>query len=355
MDDGRDTIAGRLRWQAGWCERLGSPLYAAILEGTAADIERGGAAWRLLEGREREPAGGLLQLRLLGAVHRLVLMGRIPERAAVHPSMGGEADLDRAPALFLAALATHADEVREHLDRPVQTNEVARCAGLVGGFLTIARETGLHLSLLEVGASAGLNLRFDRYRYVSGDWAWGDAGSRVRFEDVFADAVPPLHPLEVAARRGCDRNPLDPRTEEDRLTLMSFVWPDQTRRFGVLRSALEIAAHDDVRVEKAGAAEWAEEMLATPRPGLATVIYHSVVVSYLSAEEGSRLHGAITAAGAAATPDAPVAWLFLEPGEEETDVRLTLWPGGEQRLLARAGFQSSAVRWLGQPGLHASA
>ena len=92
--------------------------------------------------------------------------------------------------------------------------------------------------------------------------------------------------------------------------------------------------------------DWAERVLAAPRPGVATVLYHSVVVQYLSPENASRLHRAIATAGERATAAAPLAWLFLEPGEEEADVRLTLWPSGEERLLARAGFHSSSVRWL---------
>ena len=46
---------------------------------------------------------------------------------------------------------------------------------MLGGFLEIARRTGLTLRLLEVGASAGLNLRFDSYRYELGDERWGPA------------------------------------------------------------------------------------------------------------------------------------------------------------------------------------
>jgi hypothetical protein len=351
VSEAQRTIAERLRWQAGWCARLGSALYAGLLEAAAADTERGGPAWALLAGTEREPVRGFLPLRLLGSVHRLVLMGRLPDLAAVYPSAGGKVDLARAPALFLAALEDHAGEVRAHLDRPVQTNEVSRSAGLLGGFLLIARETGMPLALHEAGASAGLNLRFDRYRYVSGDWSWGDPRSPVRFEHVFADATPPAGiDLQVAARLASDRNPLDPRAEEDRLTLMSFVWPDQGDRFERLRAALVLAREDDVEVERAGAAEWAERVLAEPRPGIATVFYHSIVVQYLSAEDGARLHEAILAAGERATPAAPVAWLFLEPGEEEADVRLTVWPGGEERMIARAGFQGGPVRWLARDG-----
>src|SRR5436189_63817 len=58
------------------------------------------------------------------------------------------------------------DELRERLLAPIQTNEVARCGPLAAGFLFVARETELPLRLLEVGASAGLNLRFDLYRYA---------------------------------------------------------------------------------------------------------------------------------------------------------------------------------------------
>jgi hypothetical protein len=349
VPEAQDTIARRLRWQAEWCARLGSPLYSAILEASADDVEAGGPAWRLLEGREREPARSFLALRLAGAVHRLVLMGRIPDLAALYPSVGGQADLELGPPRFVEALAEHAEEVRAHLDRPVQTNEVARCAGLIGGFLVVARETQLPLRVLEVGSSAGLNLRFDRYRYSSGGLGWGPPDSPVRFDGVFESAFPPFDAdLSVAELRGCDRSPLDPRSEEDRLTLMSYVWPDQSDRFDRLRGALELAQRDALAVERAGAAEWAERALAERREGVATVLFHSIVVQYLSAEEASALHAAITAAGSRATSGAPFAWLFLEPGEQQADVRLTVWPGGEQRLLARAGFHSTAVNWLAE-------
>jgi hypothetical protein len=326
---------------------LGSPLYATILDATAADVERGGPAWRLLEGREREPARSFLALRLAGAVHRLVLMGRIPELAPLYPSAGGEVDLELAPLRFLEVLAEHPEEIREHLDRPVQTNEVGRCRGLVGGFLLVAQETQLPLAVLEVGASAGLNLRFDRYRYSSRGVSFGDPQSPVRFDDVFDSATPPLDAnLVVTERRGCDASPLDPGSSEDRLTLMSYVWPDQGERFRQLEAAFEVAAREKLTVERASAAEWAARVLAERREGVATVLFHSIVVQYLTAEEGTALYQAITAAGNRSTSDAPFGWLFMEPGGDQTEVRLTLWPGGEECLLARAGYHSSQVNWL---------
>ena len=38
---------------------------------------------------------------------------------------------------------------------------------------------------------------------------------------------------------------------------------------------------------------------------------------------------------------------MLEPGGELADLRLTVWPGGEERLLAQAGYHGEPVRWLG--------
>ena len=36
----------------------------------------------------------------------------------------------------------------------------------------------------------------------------------------------------------------------------------------------------------------------------------------------------------------------MEAGEEQADVRLTTWPGGEARVLARATFHGPPVRWV---------
>src|SRR5690606_8980608 len=150
--------------------------------------------------------------------------------------LDGPGEADAAAAAFRATCEAHHEELVASLDVPVQTNEVARCAALVVGFTEVLRATGLPLRLLELGSSAGLNLRaWDRWHYRSGSTAWGDPGAELRFEACYhrphPDLAAPLGPSEaVVERRGCDRNPLDPVTDEGRLLLRSFVWPDQAQR-----------------------------------------------------------------------------------------------------------------------------
>jgi hypothetical protein len=239
--------------------------------------------------------------------------------------------------------------LRDLVARPCQTNEVGRSAALLGGFLDVAAESGLPLRLLEIGASAGLNLWFDRYLYTSGSEHFGDERSKVRFDDVFACGPPSLRQeLSIVERRGCDPRPLDPRAREDRLTLLGAVWADQTERIVQLRAALELAASRPAAVDRAEAGEWLTRQLSEPRPGTATVVFHSIVWQYLSERERSMVVAAIHGAGERASASAPLAWLRMERGGALADVWLTTWPGGHESLVARAGYHGRPVHWLGR-------
>jgi hypothetical protein len=348
--------AAQLRQQAAWCRGLRSRLYAALLEAAAADCEAGGPSWEVLDGHEDMPLGDALALRLLGQVHRRVLEGAAPALARHYASAGGafREGTDAWPA-FREVLAAQRALLRERLLRPVQTNEVGRAASLLGGFLRVAEATGLPLRLLEVGASAGLNLRFDRFRYESEGFAWGDPGAPVRLAPVFEGPAPRLPAqVAVAERLGCDAAPLDPGSEADRLTLRSFLWPDQVERRERLDAALALAGRVPARVERADALDWLERQLA-PRAGAATVLYHSIVMPYLDPERRRRFAERVRSAGAGARREAPLAWLCLEPaplrgGGFEHRVRLVLWPGGRARTLATSSPHGPPVRWLEAAG-----
>ena len=294
-----------------------------------------------------DDAGSALALRFMGAVHRLVLEGRAPGLAAHYPSAGGRPD-EKAARALLETVEDLRDDIRASLDRPVQTNEVGRAAGLIGGFLTVAQRTGLPLRILEIGASAGLLLRWDHFRYEARGATWGPVDSPVRLCD-FNSEVPLPFDVEavVAEREGCDMQPLDPSSEDGRLTLLSYVWPDQVARIMNLRAAIEVAERLPVEVERANAADWLERELAEPAPGYATVVYHSIVLQYLSEDDFERVGTAITRAGRAADVHGPVAWLRMEPGGEQAQVRMTMWPEGKERLVATCSYHGAAVRWLG--------
>jgi hypothetical protein len=345
------SLADLIELQRAGCARLGSAVYDEVLAGVGADVAAGGVCAAVLAPHAGDHWNTALMLRFLGAVHRLVLVGEAPALAAHYPSAGGTPGPGLVAA-FLATVEEHRAEVAAGLTAGVQTNEVARSAALVGGYAWVARRSGLPLRVLELGASAGLNLRFDRFWFDTGETTFGDPASGVRFEGVWRDAGGPPRGLpgldaglEVAERAGCDRNPLDPTSDADRLTLRGFVWPDQVERLANLDAALTIANALPAPVEAGDLGAWLEARLAVRTRGVATVVVHSIVWQYVGRESRNRMRAALRACGETATAASPLAWLRLEPAGAVADIRVTWWPGGEEVVLGTAEYHGIPVYW----------
>ncbi len=357
------TIRDHFQKQARTCDRMGSPFTAGLLAYLAEALDRATAVGAAVLDWPGDPKADALALRLAGGLHALVLSGRDPALAAVYPG-GGDGD-NSGPEAFdeavAGALERHADFLLDFLKSPPQTNEVGRSAILLGGFLTVAAETGRPLALLETGASGGLNLHWDAWRYrlapadspadgTAGDWGAPDAP--LTLEPDWQGPLPPLGPATVVARAGCDQNPIDPGDEQARLRLRAYVWADQTARLARLDAALAHAAASPVRVEKADAGPWLDAALAARPDGAATVVYHSIFWQYVAADTQQRLRAAIEAEGAVATAEKPLAWLRMEPAPEaprHAELRLTLWPApwpdGSERRLAAVDYHGNWVAW----------
>lgn len=334
-----------IRYHQLGCAVNGSPFYAGLLGHIVVDWESGGITSELLPASWERPLQDAAALRLLGAVHRIVLEGRAPELARFYPSAGGHDQGEAWPA-FLRVLEAFRPEIEQGLREQVQTNEIGRAAVLAGGFIEIARRTGLPLALLEVGCSGGLNLRWDCYAFDTGLTVAGDAASALRFAGVWEGAPPDLSlPVRVVERRGCDISPIDPSSAEGARRLESFIWPDQAERLARLRAAMKIARETPVEIDRADAGTWVTDQLARPRPGVATVVYHSIVLQYVPRASRHQMRDGLFAAGENATGDAPIAWLRMEPAGEMADLRLQLWPGGEEEVLAEVGYHGRPIRW----------
>jgi hypothetical protein len=344
------TIRSHFRAQASACARLGSPFTARLLDLVADSLDEAGIVGRTILNWPGDPKADALALRLAGSLHALALSGTAASLAAAYPGRGRGDEPAALRAALLSALDAHAGFILTFLERPPQTNETARAAVLLGGFLTIAAETRLPLRLCEIGASAGLNLHWDAYAYDLGDACWGPLDAPLRLTPAWTGPSPPLIPVAIRSRRGCDRTPIDPSDPGDRLRVLAFVWPDQPERRQRLEVALDLAAGAGVRVEPADAADWVEACLADPVAGEATVLFHSIVWQYLPADKQRRIEAAIRRVGSQATVHAPLAWLRMEPAPDSrhTELRLRLWPAGLERLLAEAHFHGRWIRWLAE-------
>jgi hypothetical protein len=344
LQESRDGVAQQLSRQAKWCADLGSPLYASLLEAAARDLDQEESiVWEVLKDFRDEPGTAALALRFMGAVHRLVLDETLPELAKRYPSTGGDGDAEAAWPLFKKALVDHESTIKELVSHGCQTNEVGRSAALLGGFLEVAHQSRLSVRLLEVGASAGLNLQWDRYRYESLEGAWGDPSSPVRFVNTF-DVPPPLNRnADVVSRKGCDLNPIDPTSEEGALSLRSFVWADQLIRLGLLDGAIQVAREYPIEVERMDAASFLDRELARPVRGVATVVFHSVFIQYVAEIERHRMLNAIEEAQKQSTPQAPVYYLRMEPGDATFEIRL------DDEVLGVSQAHGTGVVWLASP------
>ncbi|MGW4365538.1 DUF2332 domain-containing protein [Nocardia takedensis] len=244
--------------------------------------------------------------------------------------------------------------VRETVSRRrTQTNEAGRAAVLVPAF-------GLFpgpLTLIEVGASAGLCLYPDRfgYRYARGhrlDPA--DGPSEVLLE--CADTGPVPHPARlpsVAHRAGVDLAPLDPADPEDRRWLETLVWPGQTARLERLRGALDIAARDPATVLAGDLNTLVADLVHAAPADTTVVVFHSAVLGYLTPPERERFRRIVS--------ELPCHWIANEapavfpeflgklPGSATapaTDFLLTV----DGTPLARTGPHGQSLHWFDRSG-----
>lgn len=303
--------------QAGWCDGR-SPLYAALCRRLADDPR--------VDALARRPRWDF-PLRLLGGLHCLVLSGRarwdtIDEALDEHGS-------------FLARFAA------EH---EVQTNEVQRCWALLPAFLEIV--DGRPLDLLELGPSAGLNLVWDRYRYVYATGRWGSG----RLELTGDDRVPPPAELlarraEVGRRRGVDRNPIDVTSEEGALLLQSFVWGDQTERLARLRAAIDVVREEPPELIRGDYVDSLPSLLADRLDGGQLIVYETASTQYLDRGQRAALHEAMHHAGR----DEPLTFVTTRSnaGRDFYTLEAVAWPAGERRELADFDFHGGWLEWRG--------
>jgi hypothetical protein len=271
---------------------VSSPLYGRLLLAVADDpdlLALAGAA------RRDQPAG----LLLLAAVHYLLLKGAepLPPLAGFYPGVAGGAARTEDPVpAFREFCLEHRGEIRTLIaSRRVQTNEVGRSACLMPAF-ALASETarGLPLTLVEVGASAGLNLLFDRYAYDYGDGVVrGDAASTVCIScSLRGEAIPPLPEAmpKVASRVGVDLDPVDVRDPDARLWQRALIWPEHTIRAENLRRALEIAQETPPPVVAGDALALLPGILDSIPEDAAPCVFHTHAVYQFAPEDRHRLY-----------------------------------------------------------------
>jgi hypothetical protein len=343
--DREKAVRASFAQQAVYCTQLAAPFTALLCTLLGERLDRSTKIGRRVLDWPGNPApfGDALALRLCGGLHFLVRSGGAPGLAGLYPP----APLPDADTLWGALLPVLGDDaLAPWLDSAPQTNEVGRSAVLMSGLLVVAARFGLPLRLYELGASAGLNLQLDRYRYDLGGRAAGDPASPLVLKPEWSGPPPPEAAVRIIGRAGTDLNPV--ALPQDRERLVAYVWADQAQRLAQLQAALALAAEHPPRLDRADAADWIETRLPLePERGVARIVMHSVAFHYFPESTKQRVVAHIEAAGSTAPADAPLAWLRYEeqPGDGHFSLRLRTWPG-EDELLAWAHPHGRSVTWL---------
>lgn len=187
------------------------------------------------------------------------------------------------PAVALSWLAAHPDAALDLMRaRRTQTNEVARCATL----LPVLALLPPPLALVEVGASSGLCLLYDAWRYhYTGpgiDHRVGVTDSPVELPCV-VDADVPL-PATVPAivwRVGLDLAPVDARDPDARRWLGCLVWPEHHDRAQRLAAALDVAAAVAPTITAGDLVDDLAAVLDRAPAEATVVVLHSATLAYV--------------------------------------------------------------------------
>ncbi|KPN63646.1 hypothetical protein SAMN04488527_11324 [Aliiroseovarius crassostreae] len=339
------TLRAALEQQARSNASLGSPFTARILHLLAQRLTPGTELTdRLFHWPgELGPLGQSVPLRLLAGLHALVLTGACPELVAVYPPHPAPEEDDRLWAALESALHEQSTLLHHWLDNPPQTNEVRRAVVMIAAGHFLASHFDLPFRMLELGASGGLNLMWDRFALMLPDGQMGPADAQVVLRPDWRGDLPKqaAHAPVILDRRGVDISPLNVRNTDDALRLQSYLWADQPERLDRTRAVIGVF---DAKVDQGDAVDWLADQLTRTAPDHLTLIYHTIAWQYFPTETQTRCLSAIKAAGRRG----PVAHLSMEADEhigKGAAITLTLWPDGQRLTLGRVDFHGRWIDW----------
>lgn len=298
-EPGRTEVMGRLTSFADMAERERMPLYHRLASAAAGDAD---VVDRLLFAHpdQRNPP------LLLAAVHDVLLAGDDHRLRAWYPSVVpdarpvGQGTEDPWPP-FRELVLDHGDVETNLRERSTQTNEVGRCAALLPALTEVADTApgsppgGTRpLGLVEVGASAGLNLLLARYDYHYAPDPDHHRGDEVHIVDGDSPVVldcqlrgpirPPLPQVApaIASAIGLDLQPVDLRDRLRSRWLVACQWPEQHDRLHRLRAAIALAHGDPPRVVAGDAVDDLAGAIDTVAAFVLPVVFATWSLSYLT-------------------------------------------------------------------------
>lgn len=269
-----------------------------------------------------------MPLRLLGGLHYLVL--------------GGEASWDDP-------LDAHREFLSQFVrEQGVQTNEAQRAWVLTPLFLRVAERTGAaSFDLIELGASAGLLLAWDRYRSVYEQGEWGPEGSPLTLSGIERSPVRAdllEQAPKVGRRVGVDLAPIDVTSDEAARLLKCFVWAGQEQRLQRLDHAIAAVREDPPELVRGDYVEVLPELLSDRDPAALTVVFASATLRYVGDEGLARIRSAFDTAG----PGSPLAFVATgspRSGVRHWGLRIVYYPGAEREYAGEADYHATWLDW----------
>lgn len=270
-----------------WRRRAhGSPLYRHLVGLIARDHE----LLRVINRVEHRPQPNMM----LGAVQLLLMTGANSPLREFYPSLADDPrPMEEVERPFSDFVEEHEEEIVQiGRTRYTQTNECKRCAAL----LPAVWETLLpRFHLVEIGASAGLNLAMDKYRYRWGDLDWGPESPVMLEADLRGGSIRPRE-IEILSRIGLDLNPVDPVDPEDRAWLLALIWPEHHERRERLERALDVAASVPKELIAGSAIETLPRVLAELPESEPVIVMNSMVLIQLRGPQREELYRVISRA-----------------------------------------------------------
>jgi hypothetical protein len=244
---------------------------------------------------------------------------------------------------------TYRDVIVELLcTRRVQTNEVRRCSYLLPAFsLVHSREPKQPLAIIEIGASGGLNLNWDRYAYnYAGCGQVGKLASPVVIRSEWRGPPMALGGIPLVIHRvGIDLHPVDVHDVDQALWLQSLLWPDQPERFQLLCAAIDDFRQAPVPLVAGDALVKLQGQIDQAPNDSHLCIVHSHTLNQFTEAQRAELTQQVRAASFHRPIHVISAEWIRTP---TTELHWTQWHGGENTdaLLGRVDHHGRWIEWL---------